>query len=146
MNELVHDRIAFTCTIGAEIGRVFKALTEEIGSWWSHRFTDGSRVAMEPRIGGRFYEEWSGISAALYAVVQYIDPPRLLRLDGPMGMPGAVLGVMEFRLEPADEGTRLSLVHDISGAIEPDTVESYRAGWEELLGVTLRRYCEHGAA
>ena len=145
MNELVHDRIAFTCTIGAEIGRVFKAITVEIGSWWSHRFTDGSVVAMEPRIGGRFYEEWSGTSAALYAVVQHIDPPRSLKLAGPMGMDGAVVSVMEFRLEQEGRGTKLSLAHEIFGWIESGTIESYRGGWAELLGHTLKSYCERGA-
>ncbi len=138
--------IEFACELEAPPGRVFSALTAEIGRWWDHRFREGSTVGFEPRIGGRFYEDWGGGSAALYATVTFIDPPRRLRLEGPMGMDGAVLGVMEFRLEPLPAGTRLSLAHSILGSLEAATAEEYRAGWAELLGTTLPAYLAKGGA
>jgi hypothetical protein len=61
---------------------------------------------------------------------------------GPMGLSGAVACGMEFTLEDTGRATRLTLTHDIMGTIPPGEVESYRSGWKELLGVTLRAYAE----
>ncbi|HET7838551.1 MAG TPA: SRPBCC domain-containing protein, partial [Rectinemataceae bacterium] len=90
MKELVHEEIAQSYDLAAPIEKVFAAITSDIGKWWTHRFREGSTVGFEPKIGGRFYEEWAGGSAALYATVTYIEPPARLRLSGPMGMDGAV--------------------------------------------------------
>ena len=142
MGQIVADSILLSYEIGAAPARVFEALTGEIGAWWTHAFKKGKAVRFEPRVGGRFYEDWGDETGALYAHVTYIDPPAKLRLAGPMGMSGAVASGMEFTLEDAGGKTRLTLVHDIMGTIPPDEVQSYRSGWKELLGVTLREYVE----
>jgi hypothetical protein len=103
-------------------------------------------VALETKIGGRFYEQWEGQAGALYAVVTCLDPPVKLRLMGPMGMSGAVACSMEFIMEEAAGKTQLTLTHDIMGTIPADEVESYRSGWKELLGVTLRAYVERSGS
>lgn len=142
MKEIVADSILLSYEIGARPARVFEALTGEIGSWWTHAFKKGRAVRFEPKVGGRFYEDWGDGAGALYATVTYLDPPSRLRLMGPMGLSGAVACGMEFTLEEDGGKTRLTLVHDIMGTIPPGEVESYRSGWKELLGVTLRAYVE----
>lgn len=144
MKELVHDTIALEFAIRATPERVYEAITREIGAWWTHAYRKGSTVSLDARVGGAFGEAWPG-GGALYATLTYLEPPRKLRLQGPMGMSGAVACSMEFELEARDGGTRLSLVHDILGRIEAGTVESYRAGWKELLGESLTRHVEGGA-
>jgi uncharacterized protein YndB with AHSA1/START domain len=144
MKELVREEIALVYDFDAAPERVFTALTAEIGKWWTHRFKEGSEVGFEPRIGGRFYEEWEVGGAALYATVTYIDPPRKLRLEGPMGMSGAVAASMEFELADSGKGTRLSLVHDILASMAKEEIQEYRMGWAQLLGTTLRGYLEGG--
>jgi hypothetical protein len=42
---------------------VWRSLIEDVGSWWPHSFQDGSRISVEPWIGGRFMEEWDGGSS-----------------------------------------------------------------------------------
>jgi uncharacterized protein YndB with AHSA1/START domain len=142
MKELVREEISLAYDLAAPIGTVFAALTADIGKWWTHRFKEGSEVGFEPRIGGRFYEEWEVGGAALYATVTYIDPPRRLRLEGPMGMSGAVAASMQFELESRGSGTRLELVHDILASIDRAELEEYRAGWAELLDRGLRAFVE----
>ena len=46
-------------TIAASRQKVFDGLCA-MGSWWPHRFVDGSLVHLEAVVGGRFWEEWSG--------------------------------------------------------------------------------------
>jgi uncharacterized protein YndB with AHSA1/START domain len=132
--------IEFACELEASPGRVFSALTAEIGRWWTHRFRQGSTVGFEPRIGGRFFEEWGPGSAALYATVTLIEPPARLRLSGPMGMAGATACSLEYLLAAIPGGSRLSLVHDIFGLLDEDVVEDYRQGWIEILGTTLKAF------
>lgn len=148
MKELVKETIALEYELAASPERVFRALTEEVGAWWTHAFKEGSRVFLEARPGGEFGERWEG-GGALYATVTYLDPARKLRLQGPMGMAGATACAMEYELEalpgPAPK-TRLRLVHDILGWIEPELPADYRAGWALLLGTSLRAHVEGAQA
>jgi DNA-binding transcriptional ArsR family regulator/uncharacterized protein YndB with AHSA1/START domain len=126
--------------IEAPPARVCEAITTGIGGWWSHTFFDG-KVRLEPEVGGRFWED-AGDRAALYALVQAIEPPRLLRLSGPMGMTGAVVGSIAFTLDGAGDGdaTVVRLSHRAYGDVDADTEASYGEGWRSLLDVELRRY------
>jgi uncharacterized protein YndB with AHSA1/START domain len=74
MKEIVAVSILLSYEIAARPARVFDALTKEIGAWWTHAFKKGGIVRFEPRVGGRFYEEWSDETGALYAHVTYFDP------------------------------------------------------------------------
>jgi uncharacterized protein YndB with AHSA1/START domain len=144
VKRFVNEEITIEQALPAPPERVFRALTLEIGSWWDHRFREGSSVGFEPRIGGRFYEDLGQGSAALYAIVSLIDPPRRLRLEGGMGMDGTLVSVMDFKLEPGSGGTKLSLVHGILGNLEPGIVDEYREGWRAILGKTLPAWLEKG--
>jgi uncharacterized protein YndB with AHSA1/START domain len=121
--------------IDAPPERVFAALTEQIGDWWSHTFW-GGKVRLEPHVGGRFWEEASS-GSALFANVTAIEAPSLLRLSGGLGMTGAVAGSVTFRLAEDGAGTRLSLSHSAVGEITGETEQSYTAGWTHLLGTAL---------
>lgn len=145
MKELVNDSIVLEYVIEASPDRVFRGVTAEIGAWWTHSFKEHKTVSLEPRVGGRFYEDWGDGQGALYATVTYLEAPRKLRLSGPMGMSGAVACAMEFALEDRGASTLLKLTHDILGTINPQVVEEYRAGWKELLGQSLKNHVEQGA-
>jgi len=138
MKSFVNEEITLEQVLPYPPGRVFAALTTEIGGWWDHRFREGSTVGFEPRIGGRFYEDFgAGGAAACYAQVTYIDPPRRLKLQGSMGMDGALVSVMDFSLEATEGGTRLGFVHALLGNLEEGLVAEYREGWETIFGKTL---------
>jgi DNA-binding transcriptional ArsR family regulator len=131
--------------IDAARERVFDALTDA-GAWWSHRFSNASAaVRLEARPGGRFFEEFDGEEGALYATVTYIKHPESLRLAGPMGMRGAVTGVIHFDLEPQAAGTLVRLSHRVIGEIDAETEAAYSGGWRELLEERLKPYVETGA-
>jgi uncharacterized protein YndB with AHSA1/START domain len=137
MKSFVNEEIELEQILPFSPNLVFHALTAEAGHWWNHRFREGSTVGFEPRIGGRFYEDFGGGSAALYAVVEAIDPPARLVLRGAMGMDGAVVSVMVFDITEEGGGARLSLRHSIIGNLEEGTVDEYREGWREIFGKVL---------
>jgi uncharacterized protein YndB with AHSA1/START domain len=120
---------------------VWRALTEEVGRWWPHTFTDEPfAIRLEPVIGGRFYEQFDEAGAgALYATVTYLEPPRILRVSGPMGMRTAAIYVKTYRLEPVEGGTRIRTTASTMGDVAEGTREGYRAGGLEILEA-LRRH------
>ena len=121
--------------IDAGVDDVWRALTEDIGEWWPHSFTDEPfRIALEPWIGGRFYEQFDESGAgALYAVVTYLEPGRTLRVSGAMGMPGARQYVKTYRLESDGGVTVVRTTSSTLGDIPDEMRENYRSGGEGVL-------------
>jgi DNA-binding transcriptional ArsR family regulator/uncharacterized protein YndB with AHSA1/START domain len=131
--------------IDAEPLQVFDALTEPM-AWWSHSFSDSPHaIQLEPQVGGRFFEVFdeSG-DGALYAVVNYIKQGETLRMTGPMGMRGAVVGVVRFDLESQNGGTLLALSHRVIGEVDEETHIGYDDGWRKLLETHLKNFVERG--
>jgi uncharacterized protein YndB with AHSA1/START domain len=132
-------------TIQAPPERVFDALTNEVGAWWTHSFDDAPRaILMEPRVGGRFHEVWGDEEGALYATVTSLRRPSQLRLAGPFGMRRPVQAVIAFDLEPRDDGraTLLRLSHRAIGDLDEETHQQYDTGWRALLGTSLKSHVE----
>lgn len=130
--------------IHAEPQRVFEALTAGVDGWWMQGFeVPHSTFHLEPVAGGRFYEDFGlGRGSALYATVTYLEPGKKLRLMGPMGMHGPVMGTIGFDLVAEEDGTRLKLSHRVMGAVEDGDRETYTHGWQVLLGEHLKRFVE----
>jgi uncharacterized protein YndB with AHSA1/START domain len=129
--------------IEAGVEEVWRALTEDIGDWWPHSFTEGPlRIALEPWIGGRFYEQFDESGAgALYAVVTYLEPNKTLRVSGAMGMPGARHYVKTYRLQPDGDVTVVRTTSSTLGDIPDEMRENYRSGGEGVLAA-LKEHLE----
>jgi hypothetical protein len=130
--------------IDAELDVVWRSLIEDVGSWWPHSFRDGSRISLEPWIGGRFMEEWDG-GGALYAVVTHLVDRERLTTSGHMGMPGARQYVKTYELEALGDGTIVQTTASTLGDISDERREDYRRGGLELLDA-FKAFVEAGAA
>jgi uncharacterized protein YndB with AHSA1/START domain len=133
-------------TIAAPPVRVWHALVQEVNSWWSHSFTDNPRIVLEPRIGGRFCEEFDDQgNGALFATVTFCQPPSKLKYIGTMGMQGPVLNQSTWDLSAVEGGTRLRKAMEVFGQVPPVVAEGYNKGSVELLG-QLKDWIEAGKA
>jgi uncharacterized protein YndB with AHSA1/START domain/DNA-binding transcriptional ArsR family regulator len=130
--------------IHAEPQQVFEALTTDVDAWWMQGFeVPHSTFHLEPVAGGRFYEDFGpGRGSALYATVTYLEPSKKLRLMGPMGLSGPVMGTVAFDLVAEENGTRLKLSHRVLGAVKEGDRETYTRGWQVLLEEHLKRFVE----
>lgn len=124
-------------TIAAPREKVFDGLCA-MGSWWPHRFVDGSPVHLEAVVGGRFWEEWSDGGGALYATVTRFERPERLECAGPMGIREPVTGVIAYELNERDGGTRVRVTHRAFGDIDEPTRQGYAGGWREVLDTLAR--------
>jgi DNA-binding transcriptional ArsR family regulator/uncharacterized protein YndB with AHSA1/START domain len=119
--------------VAATRERVFDALCR-MGEWWPHRFREGATVHLEPRVGGRFWEDWGDGDGALYATVTGVGRPERLVCSGPMGMQGPVAGVFAIDLEERPDGTLVRLSHQVVGPVDDQTRAAYETGWVEVFG------------
>src|SRR5918992_249222 len=118
--------------VAAPRDKVFDALCR-MGEWWPHAFREGAAVHLEPRVGGRFWEDWGDGDGALYATVTGIRRPDLLTCTGPMGMRTPVTAVWSMELSERDGGTLVRLSHHAVGPIDDETRAAYQEGWGEVL-------------
>ncbi|MBV9271828.1 MAG: SRPBCC domain-containing protein [Candidatus Eremiobacteraeota bacterium] len=143
---LSHDEIVQTVDLSVPAERAFEALTRNIGKWWSHVTFKPEGVPdlrLEPTAGGKFVET-QGDKQRLYAVVTRIEPPRLLYLEGNMGMGGCIFGTITFELADTTNGCRLALEHKVMGVYDADVIAMYRGGWASLLEQGLKPFVEDG--
>ncbi|WP_270180017.1 helix-turn-helix domain-containing protein [Alkalihalobacillus sp. CinArs1] len=132
--------------IQAPIDQVFKSLTEDINSWWAYRLCgEGSTLSFEPEVGGRFIEVGaSGEAGALWGTITFINAPYEIRLNGLLGMQGAVNSAYSYKLREEDGETVIALSHHASGLLDPEWHSAHDGGWKELLGTFLKQYVEEG--
>ena len=75
--------------VNAPIERTFKVFVEEMESWWpaSHHISKTPFVALfvEPRVGGRWYEQNAKGELCEWGRVIEWDPPRLVTLSWHVG-------------------------------------------------------------
>src|SRR5262245_37902746 len=94
--ELKYVHIVQEHVVNAPRAQVFKALTEETDSWWSHTVVDGSTVKLDPRVGGQFGETFPTGGGFLYATVTWLKPGQEIELSGAMGFDGPATGVFSY--------------------------------------------------
>ena len=105
----------------------YRALVN-IPMWWdsAHTWSGAAKnLALDPRAGGCFCEKLAGGGSVQHARVVFVQPGRLIRLDGALGplqeMP--VMGVLTFALEPDGPGTRITMTYKVSGNLAAETAK-----------------------
>jgi len=133
--------------IRAPRARVFEAITKGVQSWWGLPYMrDGGAAAivMEPRLGGRPYEDWGDGQGSVWATVTSLRRDEWIELTGNVGLFGAVHGVVQIRLADHAGGTRVSLSHRMAGEVDERTHAGYTEGWADLIGGRLKAFVEEG--
>ena len=136
------DRIEKTVELNAPVDRVWRALTDhrEFGEWFRVRldqpFAPGAESTGQMTYPGFEHMPWK-------AEILAMDEPRLFSFRWPqMDEQQNVREdwpwiVVEFRLEPTDAGTRLTVTESGFDALPPERRdEAYRSnegGWEEQM-------------
>lgn len=134
--------IELETTIDVPSDTVFRALTDggELARWFP------SSAESDPRTGGSFSYRFEFDDASRNHTYsgEYLDvtPGERVRYPWQTGLGPTEV---EFRLEPADGGTRVRLMHSGwgEGGDWDDSVEMHRQGWGAFLA-NLKAYVERG--
>ena len=121
-------------TVSAPPERAFAVFTDGMDSWWNrdHHVQSGTlkEIGVEPRVGGRLWEENEAGDVCTWGRVLAWDPPRVFAFSWLIGpsfeipaadAPGSRVTVT---FSPTDTGTYVELVHD--------RLDVHGPGWERL--------------
>ncbi len=139
-----HIQIELELHIKAPREKVFRALTEEFGNWWPHRYKPDSACFCDPVVGGRIGERFSNGGGAIYGEIVYLDPPFKYVSSGSSSLNRGLHGYTVETLEEHEEGTLLKRSSHLWGSVTDDVEKMYRDGSRMLLEQALRDYCEKG--
>ncbi len=127
---------------------IFGAITGDIGGWWDHSFSEHpKKFYLEPKVGGCFCEIFDDAGNGVqHAVVTYVDRPKLLRFEGPLGLAGnAVQLVFTYKFEPIwGDSTKLTLQAQGAGHVEPGWPDVVAKVWNHFLVERFKPYIEAG--
>jgi uncharacterized protein YndB with AHSA1/START domain len=131
---------------------VWKALTDDISRWWPAEFYAGGapgarRFVLEPRPGGRMFEEWKE-GGLLWGNVIGVEPGRTLQVAGIAfpGWGGPNLWLGSWELQEESGSTRLRFEESAIGRTSEEGVADKDRGWRFLFDGALRAYVEGAPA
>jgi uncharacterized protein YndB with AHSA1/START domain len=134
--------------IEARPERVWQALVEEIGRWWPKDFYAGPArgFVLEPKLGGRMYEDWGNGAGAIWYQVTEIQPPKSLGLTGqmPAAFGGPAVTLLRLVLRPDGEATVLELTDSELRKPTDGCGASLEEGWRALFEKAFKTYVEQG--
>jgi len=135
--------------IAASPQRTWRALTEDVGSWWPAGFYTSERarrMVLEPRLGGLVYEEWGDGEGLVWHVVTAIEHGRRLELAGDLhpeyGGPARLF--TRYTLRADGDGCIVRLVDTAFGHCAANLEDRLHEGWGVLLGA-LKSWTEQPA-
>jgi len=121
----------------------FRVFCEEMGQWWPGGFGKDSKVFIEGRVGGRYYERGpDGLEKEIGKVTAY-EPPS--RVAFTFRAPSWELSTeVDVRFIADGAGTRVELEHSgwEQNSVLNDARKNYDEGWNFVLG----RYEAHAQA
>jgi hypothetical protein len=118
-----------------------------ISDWWNPAHTHSGlagNLELRPEVGGCFCEALEGGGTVEHLRVVYADPGLMLRLQGGLGplQSEAVAGTLTWRLEPVEDGTRITQTYVVGGFIRAGT-EAYAAPVDRVIAEQLSRLAAH---
>ena len=136
-------------TIDADAATVWRALVEETHAWWLKDFYTRPNAVfrIEPRVGGRMFEDQGDGNGLVWGNVIGVDPHRSLDIQGYLTQDfgGPALSYLAIRLEEADAKTRVSVTDTIFGFPSQGTAGSMEEGWLMLFEKGLKAHVERTA-
>ena len=129
---------------------VFDTATGDVSPWWDHTFyPEPHALVIEPRAGGRFYEQFieGERDGVIHADIISVYRPELLRMDGPLGLSGrAFQMVTTWTLNETEDGAGTVFTIDLAmaGEIDAETAAIVRQVWVHFIEGRLKPYMEAG--
>lgn len=138
-------RVELEIRIDAPRDRVWKALVEDTTFWWPRDFYTGPARGfhIEPRLGGRVYEDWGNGAGAVWYTVFALNPNTSLDLQGAMAVPfGPAFTLLHVELEDDGTTTILKLSDSTLGESGADCGGTKEQGWTQVFSGGLKAYVE----
>src|SRR3712207_950893 len=117
--ELKSITVELEIPIRAKKEKVWAALVNEIDLWWRKDFliTQAKKFVLEPRLGGRMYEDAGDVTGVTWYNFQGVTPNESLLLTGFLfpGFGGPATTLLQLKLEERGKETVLKITDAIFG-------------------------------
>ncbi|MCL4144574.1 UNVERIFIED_CONTAM: hypothetical protein GTU68_054583 [Idotea baltica] len=129
------------------IQQVWDCLIKDISIWWRKDFHSSPKTKkfiLEPKIGGRMYEDYGNDEGLLWANVIVLDSPQTLELKGHLTpeFGGPAVSFLKLSLKEDGENTILTLSDTVFGEVSEASRKSLQSGWELLFAESFKNYAE----
>jgi uncharacterized protein YndB with AHSA1/START domain len=132
--------------IDASKADVWDALVNDISQWWPKQafMTKATKFTLEPRVGGRAFEDYGDGTGGIWWYVQAIEAGEYLVLTGQIwpGNGGPATSIARLSLVERGRETVLQIHDALFGRLSDERIESVRRGWEHLFGGAFRAFAE----
>jgi len=137
----------FTVKIALQVSapamNVYRAIVDRIGAWWesSHTFSgSASNLTIDATPGGCFCETLPNGGGVRHMTVVYVDPGKLLRLNGGLGpmQDMAVTGSMTWKLTESAGKTTLEVTYKAGGYL-PGGLDAFAKPVDAVLTTQVQR-------
>lgn len=139
------EQVELEMTISALAEHVWKALIEETTFWWSKDFYTNPKTKgfhIEPKLGGKMFEDWGDDTGVIWYEVFAINPPFSIDLRGYLAVPyGPSFSLLHIELRAAGKETLFTLSDSTIGS--KGNEQSKLDGWKQLFEVGLKTYVEN---
>ena len=149
----IQDTIVREVTLNAPMERVYEAISTPKGieSWFANSVEGNCAVGDQPVFDegdyGKFRVAVIAADPHSHFAYRWVSSPNLANVgftDNPLDHPNTLV---EFFLEPCDEGTKLKVVESGFASLPEDyaakNAENNTGGWEHMLG-NLEKYISTG--
>jgi hypothetical protein len=133
--------------INSKIDHVWQCLLHDVNLWWRKDFYTSNKTKefiIEPKVGGRMYEDYGNNEGLLWAEVIVIDSPNVLELKGHLSpqFGGPAMSFMKLSLKENGDTTILTLSDTILGDVDDTTQKQLSSGWKMLYEDAFKTYVE----
>ena len=110
-------------TVNATPANAYKALVDEVGSWWNSAHTysnDARNLSIDARPGGCFCEKLPNGGGVQHMSVVYASPGQVVRMMGALGplQSSGLAGSMTWKFTPAASVTKIELSYSVGGYLQ----------------------------
>jgi uncharacterized protein YndB with AHSA1/START domain len=141
------NKVALEIKIAAPPARVWEAMVNQTTKWWRKDFYTNpktKRFVIEPRPGGRMFEDWGDDNGLVWATVMAVEAPRMIQFLGILTAQygGPAHSIFQFSVEAAGDGSIVRIDDTIFGNIADVQGSKMEEGWRLLFEQGLKPYAE----
>jgi len=119
-------KILLEIPIKSKVNEVWNCLLNDVNLWWRKDFYTSEKTKqfiIEPKVGGRMYEDYGNDEGLLWAEVIVLDAPRIIEFKGHLSpqFGGPAMSFLKLSLAEKDGDTILTLSDTLFGDVDENT-------------------------
>lgn len=129
--------------IGCHPDSIFRYLTRDVSKWWDPAHTwsgKAENLVIQTKANGCFCEKLENGGSVKHMSVVFVEPGKLLRLQGGLGplQMLAVVGTLTFEIIPSVPAPRVSVIYTVGG-YSPSGLKHIAPVVDQVLGDQVKR-------